>query len=348
MVDVKIKRFSFGQDSQVIFSLYLQKTGHRMSFKRFFIISIICVCLYSFPGCRIKHVTLEDTDLLKVDSLIHIQKINDRAIIVNFGYDAVTAVKTEQGIVLIDAGISTILTARYSKNIRNEFRQDNYVYVINTHGHHDHIRGNSIFPHAKIIGHENCQKEVSEQWKNPEKMLMNFGEAVKDYELMMMNSVPDTDKWNNFFTQKIRYLCAYCDLKNQVSLKLPDITFADSMKLELGDITFEMIYFGKFHSNSDILIYVPEIKVIFTGDLFSKYGRPSFSGSSIPDAEKLIRATCWIEKRMNNIEKVIDGHGQILSTDDLKQFTDNISKKYSGNQIEKHLQCSVTWTSLRR
>jgi glyoxylase-like metal-dependent hydrolase (beta-lactamase superfamily II) len=306
-----------------------------MSIKRSFIIFFISICLYSFSGCGSKQITLKEIDLLKVDSLIKVQKINDRAIIVNFGYDAVTAIKTELGIVLIDAGISTILTSRYRKDIENEFRQDNYIYVINTHCHHDHIRGNSVFSQAKVIGHENCQEEVSEQWRNPEKLLTSFSKTAEDYDLMLMKSVPNTDEWNNFFTQKIRYMCAYCDLKNHISFKLPDITFADSMKLELGDITFEMIYSGEFHSNSDILIYVPEFQVIFTGDLFSKYGRPGISGSSIPDAEKLIRATRWIEKRMSNIEKVIEGHGQILSKDDLRQFTDNISNRYSGKQINK-------------
>jgi len=301
-----------------------------MNSNRSLIIFISFICLFSFSGCSSKQITLKNTDSLKVDSLIKVQKINDRAIIVNFGYDAVTAIKTKQGIVLIDAGISTILTDRYRKNIGNEFRQDNYVYVINTHGHHDHIRGNSIFPQAEVFGHENCQDEISEQWSNPEKLLMSFSKTVEDYELQLMKSVPNTYEWNNAFTQKIRYISAYLDLKNHISIKMPDITFADSMKLELGDITFEMIYFGKFHSNSDILIYVPEIQVIFTGDLFSKYGRPSISDSSVRDVEKWMRAISWIVKRMNNIDKVIDGHGQILSIDDLKKFTNNISNKYSG------------------
>jgi flavorubredoxin len=40
------------------------------------------------------------------------------------------------------------------------------------------------------------------------------------------------------------------------------------MNLKCGDVTFEMNYFGKFHSNSDILIYSPEIRTLFTGDAF--------------------------------------------------------------------------------
>ena len=288
------------------------------------------ICLYTFSGCSSKQINLNSIDSKEVDLLLKAQKINDRTLLINFGYDAVTAIKTSQGVVLIDAGISTALTAKYKKTVENEFHQDDYVYVINTHGHHDHIRGNSIFTKAKVVGHENCRMELSERWSNPERLMMSFSRIIKDYDLQLQKSVPNTDEWNDNFTQKIRYMSAYRDVKNQTSFKLPDITFSDSMKLELGDTSLEMICFGKCHSNSDILIYVPEIRTIFTGDLFSDYGRINNNDSSLTDKVRWMRAISWIEKRMNNIEKVIEGHGQILSTDDLKQFNKNILNKCSG------------------
>jgi flavorubredoxin len=159
---------------------------------------------------------------------------------------------------------------------------------------------------------------------------MSISKTVEDYELQLQKSIPNTAEWYDNFTQKIRCMSAYLDVKNHVSVKLPDIIFSDSMKLELGDTTFEMIYFGKLHSNSDIIIYVPEIQMIFIGDLFSKYGRPSINDLSMADAARWMQAISWIENRMNNIEKVIEGHGQILSVHDLKQFNNNILSKYSG------------------
>jgi cyclase len=299
-----------------------------MNNKGSFMIFLSCVYLNSFSGCSSKQITLSNIDSQKVDSLIKVQKVNDRTIIVNFGYDAITAIKTDQGIILVDAGISTALTAKYRKTIENEFHQDNYLYVINTHGHHDHIGGNSIFSQTKVVGHENCQKEVSERWTNPKKSMMSFRKTAEDYELQLQKAFQNTAEWDDIFTQKIRYLSGYLDIKNHIPVKLPDITFSDSMKLELGDITFEMISFGKFHSNSDIIIYIPEIRMIFIGDLFSKYGRPSISDSSITDVVKCKRAISWIENRMNNIEKVIEGHGQILSIDDLKDFKNYILNTY--------------------
>lgn len=299
-----------------------------MNIKSFIIIFLLYNILSNFSGCGPNQITLSKIDSQEIDSLIKVIKINDRTIIVNFGYDAVTAIKTEQGIVLVDAGISTALTARYRNTIENIFRQNNFEYVISTHGHHDHIGGNNIFSHAKIVGHKNCRMEVSERWTDPEKSMISLNKIVEDYERKLQQAVPGSPGWDEFFTQKIRYMSAFSDVTNHIPDKQPDITFTDSMKLYLGDTTFEMIFFGQFHSNSDIVIYVPEIHTIFTGDLFSKYGRPGISTSSITDEALNTKAISWIENRMNNIDIIIEGHGQILSIDDLENFTNNIKNKF--------------------
>ncbi len=236
-----------------------------------------CVWLYSLSGCCSKQNNFKDIDSKKVDSLIKVQKINSRTLLVNFGYDAITAVETDQGIVIVDAGISTGLTAKYRKLIENVFHTDDFIYVINTHGHHDHIGGNNVFSQAKVVGHDSCSTDVSERWTDPSKSMISLGKIIEDYDRQLQQSAPNSAGWNDIFTQKIRYQSAYSDVKNRVPARLPDITFSDSMTLEVGDTKFEMIYFGKSHSNSDIVIYIPELKLIFTGDLFSKYGRPGIN-----------------------------------------------------------------------
>ena len=90
-----------------------------------------------------------------------------------------------------------------------------------------------------------------------------------------------------------------------------------------------MIYFGTCHSTSDILIYVPEMSILFTGDLFSDYGRPGRDESLVPDTARIIKAVHWIENRMTHIDKIITGHGKILAIDDLKSFNTAILKTVS-------------------
>jgi hypothetical protein len=69
-----------------------------------------------------------------------------------------------------------------------------------------------------------------------------------------------------------------------------------------------------------------------TGDLFSEYGRLHLDDTAVADKEKWMHAVSWIEKRIMNIDKVIEGHGQILSVNDLRQFNNNIMSLCAGPQ----------------
>lgn len=292
--------------------------------------AVISLLIFSllFPGCGSEEIYKNRSESRKIDSLIKVYELNDRAVLVKFGYDAVTAIKTEEGIVLIDAGISTSLTARYKDFNEKKSGNPNYVYVINTHGHHDHIRGNTLFPGARVIGHENCLNDGFVN-QDPDSLLIRMGRIAEDYELQLQQSIPNSAEWDDNFTQLIRYRGAYLDIKNNIPFRYPDIIFTDSIELECGDTVFEMIYFGKSHSASDILIHVPGMKILFTGDLFSKYGRPGFGSISVEETNRMLHANNWINKRLNNIETIIDGHGHILTADDLRMFGENLSSKYS-------------------
>ena len=178
---------------------------------------------------------------------------------------------------------------------------------------------------VQIVGHTDCRLDAPDPDTNRDTLLKRTDRIVNDYDRQLQQSDPNTREWEDNFTQKMRYSGSYLDISRNIPIKLPDVTFPDSMNLKCGDTVFEMIHFGRFHSNSDILIFVPEIRTLFVGDLFSKYGRPGRSNSSTADTDKWIRALQWIEKRTDNIETVIDGHGQVLSPDDLKLFTDYLA-----------------------
>lgn len=322
------KKLCSGTDSSGISSGYNTKNmtiiRKRQQLENKVVVFSILIYLLIISGCTPGETAPGKSESHKIDSLIKLQDINDRTVMVRFGYDAITAIKTTKGIVIVDAGISTSLTNRYKRLIEKEFSQKNFTCVINTHGHHDHIRGNSVFPHAQIIGHENCKNDAAET-ENTDSTLIRIGRIVNEYDQQLRQLNPGTHEWEDSFTQKIRYSAAYQDISKNIPFKLPDITFTDSLNLNCGDVTFEMIFFGRFHSNSDILIYSPEIRTLFVGDLFSKYGRSGMDKSLIPDADRWMDAVQWIRKRTNNYVTIIDGHGQILSTDDIKRFTDNFT-----------------------
>ncbi len=283
--------------------------------------------LFSFFACNSREISEIDSVSHKIDSLIEVHRLNEQCVLVKFGGDAVTAISTKKGIVVVDAGISTGLTQKYRKIIENELHRNDFAYVINTHGHPDHNGGNSVFPEARIIGHVNGIKEISEQWKYPEKVINSLGKLIEEFDRQLKSNEQDREEWNRIFTLKTRYRYAYYDAKNLLPITPPDITFSDSLNLDMGDFTFQLFYFGNCHSSSDILIYVPGMKMLFTGDLFFKYGTPSIGYDLPVDKQRRELAFQWIRDRQSGIETIIGGHGQILTPDDLSSFTERILEK---------------------
>jgi glyoxylase-like metal-dependent hydrolase (beta-lactamase superfamily II) len=277
-------------------------------------------------SCQNRQDTISNEDNA-IDALISVSNIRNNAILITFGSDAVTAINTHEGIVVIDAGISTKLTSKYRKIIEKEFQSNNFKYLINTHYHPDHYGGNSVIEEAEIIGYKSGINEIIKQWKDTTKVINSISKIVNEYELQLQESELGTVQWIESFTQKMRYVNALKDAQNNSKILQPTLTFEDSLQIDIGEIKFEMIYFGKCHSNSDILIFIPELKSLFTGDLVFKYGRPSIINSQLEDKDKWIRAVKWIEKRIPNMETIISGHGEILTIEDIKSFNKTILEK---------------------
>ncbi len=285
--------------------------------------SIFSSCLLVLVSCISTGIVYSQhfsDDQATIDSLITINRLNENAMLVSFGADAVTAISTMEGIVVIDAGISARLTSRYRKRIENEFQPTRFMYVINTHGHHDHTRGNIVFSDAVIIGHVNSIREIERQNNNRERAAASLKRIAGEYDLKQQQSEQGTEEWQENFTQKYRCLYAGEDISDSILIKVPDSVFTDSLSIRLTDITFEMFYFGNYHSESDILVFVPELKLLFTGDLFTRYGRPSVNENLLPDEDRRKMSDAWLKERMGTIETIITGHGQILGCEDLEAF----------------------------
>jgi glyoxylase-like metal-dependent hydrolase (beta-lactamase superfamily II) len=263
----------------------------------------------------------------QIDSLIRTEKLNDKAIIIRFGGEAVTAINTQNGIVVIDAGISTGLTSRYRKLIEKEFQRNDFAYLIITHGHHDHYGGSSVFSDATIVAQENCVKAIAARWNDPDKVKSNLLKVINEYDKEMDTLKKGSTEWIDDYMLKTRFQCAYDDIMNNRPAEKPDMTFSDTLNIDMGDLTIHMTWFGKAHSDSDILIHVPKLKMLFTGDLFSKYGRPSIDDIKSLDDERCTKAIAWMEARMDKTDVIVGSHGQILSKEDLIAFQHKIKER---------------------
>jgi len=98
------------------------------------------------------------------------------------------------------------------------------------------------------------------------------------------------------------------DLENNFVLTPPTLTFSDRMQLDLGDLTLNLVHFGKgLHTGDDVLIHCPEEKLLFTGDLFYKESFQMTYSANF-DAPRWIKALDLVLAENCDIDFAFDAH----------------------------------------
>ncbi|MBQ0833147.1 MBL fold metallo-hydrolase [Marinobacter sp.] len=98
---------------------------------------------------------------------------------------------------------------------------------------------------------------------------------------------------------------------------VPDIGFSDRYDLDMGDVHIQLLYFGPGHSPGDIALWMPEEKLLITGDLgFHQRLLAVFDDTD---------TGAWVESfdKMSKLDPatVIPGHGKPTSLDVVKRET---------------------------
>src|SRR5499426_1851971 len=117
---------------------------------------------------------------------------------------------------------------------------------------------------------------------------------------------------------------------------LPNLTFADEFAVHLGGKEVRAKYFGRGHTNGDVIIYFPELKAIHTGDLFlgrgaprggSVQGRPPGVNIYVDYAQggSFMEWTKTLDGVMQmDFDTVIPGHGPVSTKDDVAKFRSDL------------------------
>jgi len=94
---------------------------------------------------------------------------------------------------------------------------------------------------------------------------------------------------------------------------LPQTTFTGHMTIYYGDLQIELWAPPPAHSPGDVLVYVPQHKVVFAGDCCFFYVAPHFwTGNGTGNLEVFD----WIESL--DVEWIVPGHGPVGTKQDLK------------------------------
>ncbi len=273
----------------------------------------------------------------EVDKYFTAERLSERVLILRHGvqyFDAVTAIMSEKGIIVIDAGQLQSLSGKYRQVIEKEFGRSDFIYVINTHSHLDHTGGNQVFKDAEIIAHNNCIDEMKKEWNNIDEYISILTKVVGRFKERIKNLDIQSDKARRYLSEIYRLEKTCEEVRGDRILTVPTLTFVDQLNIDLGDIKLNIVYFGRAHSASDILIHIPEEKLLFTGDLFSKDGAADLRVYEKKDVKRWKTVLKDLGGKKENINTIINGHGQKLTQNDLKKFRETVTGIWDKYQIE--------------
>jgi glyoxylase-like metal-dependent hydrolase (beta-lactamase superfamily II) len=149
-------------------------------------------------------------------------------------------IETSDGYVMIDSPQQPIDAVRWRERLEEKAP---IRYLVNTEPHGDHIAGNAYFPKVTVVGQVKLQ-ECFDQYLNAFGSLDEKRERFKqmDHDSVWLVGHPDYPASNP-----------------------PSLTFTDTLTLNVGDHTFNIIHMPG-HTAPQTSVYVPEEGVVFTGD----------------------------------------------------------------------------------
>lgn len=194
----------------------------------------------------------------------------------------------ERGLVLVDTNATAPL-ARDTLAAVRRISTAPVLAAVNTHVHFDHVLGNATFAAegAEIIGHEQVAAGLVEHLAHTHDNAGDDGDPPE-------------------------YVQNWADLLATEPLA-PSRTFSSALALDLGDRTLELVHPGRGHSDSDIVVRVPDADVLWAGDLVEESGTPGFGSDCFP-----MDWPTSLDLALNLTTagtRIVPGHGTVVDQD---------------------------------
>jgi cyclase len=281
-----------------------------------------CLPLFLFNACR-----------KEPDILIDVKRISNKAAVFSCLDVNVSAVVSGKGIIIIDTNRSPGIMKKILEKIEDMFGRNDVIYIINTHGHWDHSAGNQVFDKAEIVGHKNCGKYIMHNMTNSPLNIWLLEKRISRMKKEVSLPGKSEDESTEIKDEIAGWNLILKDMKNGFVPTPPTITFSDSLTLDAGDLTIKMIYCGNAHTNNDIFIYIPEEKLIFTGDMFNTESRFGFPINKLVDIPGIISSMDKIISDLKEIKFVIPGHGDVFPGSAFNRLRQLLKKRF--NEIKE-------------
>ena len=179
---------------------------------------------------------------------------------------------------LVDTSVTPAAARKLVAEIAEEVTDLPIQYVFNTHFHFDHAHGNQIFDDdVEIIGHDYVRTQFLADSAN-QRTNRNFTAGTRSQvEQLKERVAAATDASERSQLElNLRITEAHLNALAETQLKAPNVTYNDTMTIVKAGREIQLHHPGRGHTAGDTLVFLPEERIVFTGDFF--VGSPGANG----------------------------------------------------------------------
>jgi cyclase len=251
-----------------------------------------------------------------------------------------TVIIGERGVLVVDSCFLPS-SARMDVEEIQTWTDRPVTYLVNTHWHFDHTMGNATylaaFPSIQIIAQKETQKLIAEV--NPG-ALPRYPERKEKTEKALAtgkksDGSPLTAGERKRYEKRLAGLTPTLEeLKSAVQLT-PNVSFDRELNIDLGHRPVQIRFLGRGHTAGDTVIYLPNEKILVSGDLLVHPVPYLFGDISIDHANTLQLIS------QLDVETIVPGHGEVLHGKDYIYQVMEFLKAVNA-EVEKEINAGAT------
>ncbi len=156
-------------------------------------------------------------------------------------------------ILAIEARATPVMAQRWIDVIRAEVSDRPFGDLVLTHYHAVRTLGASAFGARRIVAHVNTKALISER-------------GAQDWA-----------------SEQGRMPRLFLGAETIPGLTHPTTTFGDALTLDLGNRTVELRHLGRGHTSGDLVVWLPDERICFAGDLVEAQAAPYMGDAHVAD-----------------------------------------------------------------
>jgi len=228
----------------------------------------------------------------------------------------VTIVVNDRDVVVVDAGGAPLAARNIIAEIK-KLTSKPVRYLINTHDHVDHTLGNQEFvkayPGLEIIAHPHARGDLDTKGRAyVARFVSIYDSAAFRYRDLVKEITKDRapgyekvlEYWEQYYTRDIP--TRYREYRG-AKIALPTATLEGKLVLHRGARTIEILFLGHGDTAGDLVVYLPQDRVVCTGDMLTEPVPYGFT------PEPTVWLTTLAKVGALEFDTIVPGHGAVQS-----------------------------------